>query len=371
MRPGARIPPGSAAGRRAGPVKAQHTVDVAVIGGGQAGLAAGYHLKRLGVDFVILDASPLAGGSWSHRWDSLRLLSPAPQSALPGLPMPGPAGDAHPRARDVVDYLGAYEARHRLPVVRPVRVLRVLRSKQGLRLETSTGEWQARAAISATGTWGRPVVPHVLGRVQFRGRELHTVDYTGPRDFTGQRILVVGGGNSGAQITADLAEHAEVTWATSRPPRFLPDEADGAGLFGAAAAGQPTGEALAAVGDGEGRRGIVAVPAVRAARAAGALTARPLFERLLVGGVRWPDGRTQGFDAVIWCTGFQPELTHLASKEVRVAGWRAALSGTQLQADPRLHFLGYGDWTGTLSATLCGVGRSAEQAATAVAGLLT
>ncbi len=265
--------------------------DVVVVGGGQSGLAAGYHLRRRGLDFVILDAGPAPGGSWQHMWDSLHLFSPAEHSSLPGRLMPAQPGETYPDAGHVVDYLTDYEKRYDLPVQRGVRVDAVRRDGDRLRVEADCGgAWRARAVVSATGTWSRPFLPAVPGRSVFTGRQLHTVNYRSPADFTGQRVLVVGGGNSGAQIAADLAldGRAEVIWATRRPPRFLADDIDGRALFDVATArrraleeGRDDTGGVASLGD------IVAVPPVRAARDAGLLTATPMFSRLTADGVRW------------------------------------------------------------------------------------
>ncbi len=211
-------------------------VDVVVIGGGQAGLSAGYHLRRQNLDFVILDAQPSPGGAWQHTWDSLRLFSPAAYSSLPGWLMPSQDGWEYPDARHVVQYLSAYEERYALPVERPVQVSAVRRDKERLRVETDAGVWSARAVVSATGTWWRPFLPAVPGRETFTGRQLHTVQYRNPDDFAGRRIIVVGGGNSGAQIAADLAPHTDLTWVTQRPARYLADDIDGRALFDAATA---------------------------------------------------------------------------------------------------------------------------------------
>ncbi|MEV5343069.1 FAD-dependent oxidoreductase, partial [Streptomyces sp. NPDC052676] len=213
-------------------------VDVVVVGGGQAGLAAGYHLRRRGLDFTVLDADPAPGGAWQHMWDSLHLFSPAAHSSLPGRLMPAQPGETYPDADHVVDYLTDYEKRYDLPVRHGTRVEAVHRDGDRLLVEADSGTWRARAVISATGTWSRPFVPAVPGREIFSGRQLHTVHYRRPADFAGQRVIVVGGGNSGAQIAADLAStgDVEVTWATPRPPRFLPDDIDGRVLFDVATA---------------------------------------------------------------------------------------------------------------------------------------
>jgi putative flavoprotein involved in K+ transport len=345
---------------------------VVVIGGGQSGLAAGYHLRRLGLDFVILDARTEPGGAWQHTWDSLRLFSPAAYSSLPGWFMPPRAGAEYPDAAHVVAYLRDYEKRYELPVHRPVRVLGVHRDGELLRVQSDSGTWHAGAVISATGTWWRPFLPAVPGRGDFGGRQLHAVQYRSPREFAGRRVIVVGGGNSGAQIAADLAHDTELTWVTRRPPRYLADDIDGRALFDAATARRraldedrtDTG-GVASLGD------IVAVPPVRAARDQGLLKASPMFTRLVPGGVAWADRTRAEAHAIIWCTGFRPALSHLAPLRLRGRRGRIATAGTRAVDEPRLHVLGYGDWTGPASATLIGVGRPARDAAREISALLT
>ncbi|MEU8619429.1 ArsO family NAD(P)H-dependent flavin-containing monooxygenase [Streptomyces sp. NPDC048623] len=346
-------------------------VDVVVVGGGQSGLAAGYHLRRAGLDFAVLDAQPTPGGAWQHTWDSLRLFSPAAYSSLPGRLMPPQAGETYPDAAHVVSYLTDYEQRYELPVHRPVRVAGVHRDGELLRVETDSGTWRARAVISATGTWSRPFVPAVPGRTEFQGTQLHTVEYSNPADFSGQKVIVVGGGNSGAQIAADLVHDSDLTWVTLREPRYLADDIDGRALFDHATArrraldeGRTDTGGVASLGD------IVAVPPVRAARDAGLLKAQPMFARLATRGVVWADGMTAEADAIIWCTGFRPALSHLAPLGLRGPRGHIPTTGTQAIAEPRLHLLGYGDWTGPASATLIGVGRPAREAARQIADLL-
>jgi len=344
---------------------------VVVIGGGQAGLAAGYHLRRLGLDFVVLDAQTEPGGAWQHTWDSLRLFSPAAYSSLPGRLMPAQSGETYPDAQHVVEYLAEYEKRYELPVERPVRVASVHRDGQLLRVESDSGTWHARAVISATGSWWRPFLPAVPGQTAFGDRQLHTVEYRNPADFAGQRVIVVGGGNSGAQIAADLAYDTDLNWVTQRPPRFLADDIDGRALFDVATArrraldkGRTDTGGVASLGD------IVAVPPVRAARDRGLLKASPMFSRLFAGGVEWADGTRVEADAIIWCTGFRPALSHLAPLQLRGRGGHIATEGTRAADEPRLHLLGYGDWTGPASATLIGVGRTARDAAREIAELV-
>ncbi|WP_055586579.1 ArsO family NAD(P)H-dependent flavin-containing monooxygenase [Streptacidiphilus griseoplanus] len=351
----------------------RHRTQVVVIGGGQAGLAAAWHLRRQRIDFAVLDAQDAPGGAWRHGWDSLRLFSPAAFSSLPGRPMPPQPGAAYPSARHVVDYLADYERRYDLPVHRPVRVTGVARSSGGLEVRTDAGTWHTQAVVSATGTWWRPFLPAVPGKDAFTGRQLHTVHYRSPAGFAGQRVVVVGGGNSGAQIAADLALHGgvDLTWVTRRPPRLLPDDIDGRVLFDVATArrraldaGRADTAGVAALGD------IVAVEPVRAARDAALLKAEPMFTRLTDGEVVRADGSRRQADAVIWATGFRPALAHLGPLGLRGPRGRIPTVGTRALGEPRLHLLGYGDWTGPASATLIGVGRPAREAATEIAALL-
>jgi len=345
---------------------------VVIIGGGQAGLATGFYLRRAGLtpgkDFVILDTAGEPGGAWARMWPTLRTFSPTQYSSLPGWMMPPWTADAgYPLASHVVDYLTQYEERYQLAVRRPVHVQSVERGAPGqLLVRTDDGDWTADHVVSATGTWSRPFVPHYPGR--FAGRQQHTADYRGSAVFAGQRVLVVGGGNSGAQILAEVSTVAETAWVTPRPPRFLPDEVDGRALFELATArhrsrltGRPDPDGIAGLGD------IVMVDSVRDARRRGILRHRPPFHRLTAEGVEWPDGTRLDLDAIIWCTGFRPALGHLGPLNVRGQGGIVPTDGTQALKEPRLHLTGYGDWTGPASATLIGAGRTARDL---VAGLI-
>jgi putative flavoprotein involved in K+ transport len=335
-------------------------VDVVVVGGGQSGLASAWYLRRAGLSHVVLDDQDRPGGAWLHTWPSLRLFSPASYSSLPGWPMPS-AGPDNPDAEHVVGYLRDYEQRYQVPVHRPVRVHRVERAGEGFAVRTDHGTWTARAVVSATGTWSQPHWPTVPGQREFTGRQLHSCRYRGPEPFTGHRVLVVGGANSGAQVAADLLDVAEVTWCTQGPPHYLPDDVDGRVLFEVAtrqvqarADGDEDALGVASLGD------IVVVPPVRAARDAGLLQAQPMIERFSTDGVVWADGRTARVDDVIWCTGFRPALRHLRGLGLRGPDGRVVTEGPAVPSVPGLFLVGYGDWTGPASATLIGVGRTAR-----------
>ncbi|MEV0649608.1 ArsO family NAD(P)H-dependent flavin-containing monooxygenase [Phytomonospora sp. NPDC050363] len=332
--------------------------DVVVIGGGQAGLAAGYYLRRAKADYVILDAGTAPGGAWRHYWDSLHLFSPAEFSTLPGWWMPQQEGHPFPTRDHVVDYLAAYEKRYELPIRRPVTVHSVHRDGEHSLVRTDTGDHRARTVISATGTWRSPHTPDVPGRDLFRGRRLHTADYRNPDDFTGQHVVIVGGGNSAAQILAEISTVATTTWTTLRPPRFLPDHIDGRDLFHVAthAAANPGAPGVGDLGD------IVMVPSVKEARERGVLVARPMFDRVTETGIAWDNGETLDVDAIIWATGFRAHLDHLAPLGLTGEDGRIAVDGTRAVEEPRLHLLGFGNWTGPASATIIGAARSAKAA---------
>ncbi|HVG48041.1 MAG TPA: ArsO family NAD(P)H-dependent flavin-containing monooxygenase [Rubellimicrobium sp.] len=348
----------------------QERADVVVIGGGQAGLAAGFYLRRTGLSYVILDARGRPGGAWLHGWDSLRLFSPAQWSSLPGWLFPSPPA-RYPTRDEVLSYLEQYERRYELPVRRPVRVSAVRRDGAALSVETDAGTWAARAVMSATGSWQKPYVPDYPGRGRFTGAQLHSAHYRSPDEFRGKRVLVVGGGNSGAQIHAELSLVADSTWVTMEEPRFLPDDVDGRVLFDRAS------ERYRALKEGVNRPrpggllgSIVMVEPVREARDRGALVSTRPFSRFTSTGVVWEAETETPADAVIWCTGFKPALDHLRPLGVVSEAGRVEVEGARLVREPRLWLLGYGDWTGFASATLIGVGRAASSAAAEVAEAL-
>ena len=277
--------------------------DIVIIGGGQMGLSLGYYLNRAKADFLILDAGDGPGGAWRHGWESLRLFSPAGYSSLPGWLMPPPSHKGYPTRNDVLDYLARYEERYRLPIRRPVEVTKVDRTETHLLVRTDEGDFAARHVVSATGTWSKPYIPDFPGNELFKGHQIHSAHYERPDVFAGQTVLVVGGGNRGAQIMAEVAPLARALWVTIKEPVFLPDEVDGRVLFERAVARMKAGPSDAPVG---GIGDIVMVPTVKAARERGDLVSMRPFERMTETGVVWPDGTQTAVDAIIWCTGFRP-----------------------------------------------------------------
>lgn len=335
-------------------------LDVAIIGGGQAALACAYFLKRTSLRYVILDAEEGPGGAWRHAWKSLRLFSPASWSSIAGRMM-SVKSDGYPTRTDLLDYLADYEQHYALNIERPVWVQSVRSEGERMRVDSDSMQWVARAVISATGTWRHPQIPAIPDIGLYHGRQLHSSRYVEPRDFEGQRVLIVGGGNSGAQILAEVSMVANTTWVTLTEPQLLPDDVDGRVLFMRATErwkaqqqGLKVEVPIGGLGD------IVMVPPVKDARERGVLHAVRPFTRFTSTGVVWPDGRDETIDSVIWCTGFRPALDHLSALDVIEDDGRVAVVGTRSIQNPNLWLVGYGDWTGAASATLVGVTRTAR-----------
>lgn len=324
-------------------------------------MACAYFLRRAKLDYLLLDDQPGPGASWRNYWDSLTLFSPAAFSSLPGWLMPESERE-YPSRDEVVSYLTQYEARYAIPVERPVRVQEVCFKDGVFEISSDKHTYYARTVISATGTFRKPFIPAYPGAHKFKGRQLHSSDYRSPDEFIGKRVLIVGGGNSGAQILAELSKVADTTWVTLEEVTFLPDDVDGRVLFDQATAhyyaiqqGKRHGP------DPFNLNSIVMVPAVKEARDRGVLrTVRP-FASFSEKGVIWPDGQEEAVDTVIWCTGFGYALDHLSCLSLQDATGKIALTVTRAKQQPGLWLVGYGNWTGFASATLIGVGRSARQ----------
>lgn len=341
-------------------VNQDSTFDVVVIGGGQSALTVAYFLKRTGLSYVLLDAESAPGGAWQHGWDSLRLFSPSAWSSIAGWPMPTVSAGT-PGRDDVVDYLTQYEQRYDFPIIRSTRVTRVENSEDGLRVVSGNRHWDAKAVISATGTWSRPIIPAYPGHELFEGQQIHSAHYVKPAAFAGQTVLVVGAGNSGAQIYAEVSKVAQAIWVTQQAPKYLPDEVDGRVLFERATArlkaqqeGVEIEQPVGGLGD------IVMVPPVKEARERGVLNAVRPFTHFTSTGVIWPSGSETKVDSVIWCTGFAPALDHLVSLDIVGRDGKVAVNENRSVDVPALWLVGYGDWTGLGSATLIGVTRTAR-----------
>jgi cation diffusion facilitator CzcD-associated flavoprotein CzcO len=357
---------------------------VLVVGAGQAALAVVHSLARLGLstavagapdaatdarssrpDVVLVDRAPGPGGAWQFRWEALRLGAAHRVHDLPGMAEMGlHFADADPDrpAKDVVaEYYGRYEAHHGIVVHRPVAVIRVtdaggdllatLRGPDG-----GTTTLRAAVLVNASGTWGAPFVPWYPGRDTFAGRQLDTTGYRSAEEFRGQDVVVVGGGTSAIGFVLELdGVAASVTWCTRRPV----DWGESASLDSAAAI------AAVAEQDAAARAGVVlpsivhgtAVPispGIRRGLDRGVLHPRPVFTRVESDGVRFADGSVQHADAIIWATGFRPDVRHLGPLGLREAAGGIAVEGGVSVRDPRVFLAGYGPQASTIGADRAG-----------------
>lgn len=339
----------------------QKIYDTIIIGGGQAGLAMAYFLKRDKLDYLILDNQSQPGGSWLQTWDSLKLFSPVQYSSLPGWMMPK-GEEEYPSKDAFIDYLTAYEKRYKFPIERPVDVLHVTKHDAYFMVQTNKGEFVTKTLVSATGTALHPFTPNYPNQEQFKGLQIHSSAYQNSNELVNKKVLVVGGGNSGAQILAEVSKVAETKWVTLEEPHFLPEEIDGRYLFHEATnkflnpstTNKETNSKPASLKD------IVVVASVKEALNRDVYTAYRPFVSFYENGVVWENREQEAFDAVIWCTGFKANLRHLAGLNL-IENNRIKTQLTRSVKEPNLWLVGYGSWTGFASATIYGVGKTARQ----------
>jgi cation diffusion facilitator CzcD-associated flavoprotein CzcO len=342
--------------------------DALVIGAGQAGLSAAYHLARRGFlpvgpaadsfyTYAVLDAEEGPGGAWRHRWKSLRMATVNGISDLPGIAQPE-VDPAESSSAFLTRYFDAYERELDLAIERPVRVSAVSREDSDpagrLRVRTSDGEWSVRAVINATGTWTRPFWPIYPGQFTFKGRQLHVADYVSAEEFRGRHVIVVGGGISAVGLLDEISQVTSTSWFTRREPVWRDTEFDRQAGRDAVALveervrrGFPPQSVVAATG-------LLWTPALRAAAARGVLERRPMFRAIAPDGVRLADGGFLAADVILWATGFRAELEHLAPLHLRGPGGGIAMNGTQVAGEPRVHLVGYGPSSSTIGANRAG-----------------
>lgn len=210
-RPASTQPVAMEPSREPAPARTQRR-DTIVIGGGQAGLAVGYHLAQRGVDFVVLEAGARIGDSWRRRWDSLRLFTPARHSGLPGMRFPAAPGHL-PDKDQVADYLERYADACGIPVRTGTRVEALWQDGTDFVIDAGPDRFVARNVVVATGPFQRPRVPALASQLRSDIHQLHSHDYRNPGQLPDGDVLVVGAGNSGAQIALELARSRKVVLA--------------------------------------------------------------------------------------------------------------------------------------------------------------
>ena len=335
--------------------------DLIIIGGGQSALACAYYLRRTSIKYLILDDQQHSGGAWQHVWDSLTLFSPAEQSSLPGWMMPKSEND-FPEKQEVLQYLMSYKNRYGIEIQYNVKILKVEKHEGIFTLSSDKDIFRCKTVVSATGSFQKPFIPKVTGRTLYKGQQLHSSEYRNPNLFGGKRVLIVGAGNSGAQILSEISKVAETAWTSKNPPEFFPDDVDGRVLFDVASAryyamkkGKDFDAGPYSVGS------IVMVPSVQEARERGILVPRESLKALSEDGVIWADESREHFDVIIWCTGFNFATDHLKGLGILNENGSIDCDGTKSKEIKGLWLVGYGSFTGFASATLIGVGRSARQ----------
>ncbi|MEU9240679.1 NAD(P)-binding domain-containing protein [Streptomyces sp. NPDC048385] len=333
--------------------------DLIVIGAGQSGLATAALAPRHGfARTLVLEADEALGGAWPRYYDSLTLFSPARYSSLPGMRFPGD-GDRYPTRDEVVDYLRAYAHGLTADIRTSAMVVSVIREGDAWSVRAQDGrEFAARAVIAASGDYGSPYVPDLSGRAEFAGRVLHAADYRTPGAFAGQRVVVVGGGNSAVQIAAELGEVAATTLATRRPIGWLPQRPLGRDLHWWL---RHTRLDIAPI-----RRLLEKVPVsalddgrYRAALNRYHVDRREMFSRLTAEGIVWADGTKEAVDTVILATGYRPSFPYLTGSGVLDADGRPQHHGGIATTVPGLGFVGMEFQRSFSSKTLRGVGRDA------------
>ncbi len=345
-------------------------IDTIVIGGGQAGLSAGYHLARRGMKFVILDADAKIGDHWREHWDSLRLYSPAWSDGLPGMRFPA-SSYHYPTGREMGDYLEAYAAKFDLPVRSGTRVdsVRPVDGAEGGYLVTAGDRrYEANHVIVATGAFNRPHVPDFAGQLDPAIRQLHSSEYRNPSQLQAGTVLVVGVSHSGADVAFEAARshrtilaghaHGELpfrvidTWRARLVWPLM--------VFVAShvlTMRTPIGRKMAPFV----RMGGGPLLRIRSGDLARAGVER--FDQRVIdardGKPALVDGQVLDVTNVVWCTGFRPDYGWIEAPDfVGADGWPKGTRGV-VGTSPGLYFLGVPFTYGFTSMLVAGAGRDA------------
>ncbi|KQR00004.1 potassium transporter Trk [Arthrobacter sp. Leaf141] len=342
-----------------------HVFDALVIGAGQAGLAAGYHLTGRKLRFAILESAGRVGDQWRSRWDSLRLFTPAQHDGLPGLPFPA-GRNTFPAKEEVAAYLEGYAEHFNLPVRTDTHVTTVRRMDDGFDVATDSGTLRARNIIVAAGANTLPRIPAASKDINPGISQLHSSQYRRPTDLPEGDVLVVGAGTSGAEIARELAA-THRTFIAGRPTPHIPDpvlryagDAYWRFIHSALTTGSPAGRKVAANFHKRGaplirisvkdldRAGVVRLP-----RLSGTMDGQPTFD-----GDTSASAETVGVRTLIWATGYRASLGWIEGLPVTEGGWPVTRRGVVPEL-PGLYFAGMPFQYALTSGLIGGVDRDA------------
>jgi putative flavoprotein involved in K+ transport len=349
-------------------------IQTVVIGAGQSGLSAGYYLSRQKLPFVILDANARVGDSWRRRWDSLRLFSAARFDALPGMRFPAPPR-SFPTKDQMADYLEAYATRFALPVRSNTRVERVSRHGRSYIVETNDRRYEAEHVVVAMANYQVPRLPSFSAELRSEITQLHSIDYRNPSQLRPGPVLLIGAGNSGAEIAMELSRTHQ-TFMAGRDTGHIPVRIDSFFsqvivfpilfrlifhrlLTVRTALGQKARAKMLSQGAPLIRvkpEGLAAAGVERVPRVSGVRDGRPVLA----------DGRVLDVANVIWCTGFQPGFSWLDLPVFDEHGHPRHDRGVA-ENEPGLYFLGLHFLYAMSSSMIHGVSRDAEAVAQVIA----
>jgi putative flavoprotein involved in K+ transport len=338
-----------------------------IVGGGQAGLATAYELARRGVGFAVLEADERIGDQWRHRWDSLRLFTPARHDALPGSKFPAPL-DTFPGKDEMADYLVVYARDARLPVRTGVRALRLERGEGSYMLDTTAGTLEANHVVVATG-YQRPKVPAFAAVIDSAVRQLHASQYRNPSQLAGD-VLVVGAGTSGVEIAIEAANAGHHTVLAGRgtgaiPPIFYAFKGRVFWFYAnrIASVRTPIGRRMKPLVLSHGAplirvkmRDAIAAGVERAARVVGVEKGVPFCE----------GGRPVRADTIVWCTGFGRDYSWIQFPMAGADGYPRHSDGVA-DGERGLYFVGLPYQTRLASGLIGGVGEDASSVAEVIA----